>query len=63
VQAGEEMDRLPAVNFLTFDLPEDARDALVDQTIRVTLEADYPSVRLVCELPPQTRAELAADLA
>lgn len=62
-QPGEELDRLPAVSFLMFELGAGAREALTDNATRATLEADYPKGRIAIELAAATRTELAADLA
>lgn len=59
---GEEMDRLPAVNYLTFDLGPEAAAALSDPARSAALESSHPDYRLRLELPADLRAELVHDL-
>ena len=59
---GEEEDRLSAVNYLTFEVGKEAREALLDPSVSVSLEADHPDYAASLTLPPTLRAELAADL-
>jgi hypothetical protein len=59
---GEEMDRLPAVNYLQFELGSGNSAALKDAAITARFEithADYP---LRIDLPKDLRLELARDL-
>jgi hypothetical protein len=62
-QPGEELDRLPAVCFLIFKPGAAAAGPLKDTATRAALEIEHPKGRVVHELPPALRAELAADLA
>jgi hypothetical protein len=63
VHHGEELDRLPAVNYLIFELDPDARSRLADPNTTATLVVDHPDYAVSCALSPQLRAELAHDLA
>lgn len=56
-------ERMSAVHFLRFSLPAEARAALSDASQRASLAVEHPNYRARCELPPETRAELLADLA
>jgi hypothetical protein len=62
VHHGEEMDRLPAVNYLTFELDEGARARLADASATATLVVDHPDYAVSVALSTQLRAELAHDL-
>jgi hypothetical protein len=59
---GEELDRLPAVNYLTFDPGPEAGAALAGTELGAAIEITHPDYPLVLELPPQLRRELASDL-
>lgn len=59
---GEEMDRLPAVNYLGFQVGTEHAAALRDASVRVLLETSHPDYRQRVTLPPELRAELAHDL-
>lgn len=59
-QPGEE-DRLPAVNYLTFDVG-DAATALGDDSVEVALRIDHPEYRSNDPLSAGTRRQLAEDL-
>ncbi|HMI89877.1 MAG TPA: DUF3501 family protein [Polyangiales bacterium] len=63
VHHGEELDRLPAVNYLIFELDPDARSRLADPGGTATLVVDHPDYAVSVALSPQLRAELAHDLA
>ena len=56
-------ERMSAVHFLRFSLPTDARAALSDPSQQASLVVDHPNYLARCELPPETRSELVADLA
>lgn len=60
---GEELDRLPAVNYLTFTVQAGAAAALRDAVQPAALESTHPDYPARVELPPELRAELASDLA
>ena len=62
VHHGEEMDRLPAVNYLTFELDPGASARLSDPNGSATLVVDHPDYAVSVALSPQLRAELAYDL-
>jgi hypothetical protein len=63
VQYGEEMERLPAVNYLSFDAGADAAAALRDEATEAALVVDHPDYTVKAKLPPELRDELASDLA
>jgi len=63
VHHGEEPDRIPAVNYLTFDVGVGQAAALRDSDVRATLLVDHPDYRHERELSGALRAELAHDLA
>lgn len=58
---GEETDRLPAVNYLTFPLGNDGAELLRDGSRSATLEVRHPFYRASAEIPPPMREELAGD--
>lgn len=58
---GEEEDRLPAVNYVRFEVG-DVAAALRDETQRAAVEVDHPSYQATAELPMATRKALADDL-
>jgi hypothetical protein len=59
---GEEMERLPAVNYLTFQVGKEHAAALRDPARPALLEVSHPDYRQRVTLPPELRAELASDL-
>lgn len=63
VHHGEELDRLPAVNYLIFELDPGARARLADPAGTATLVVDHPDYAVSVALSSQLRAELAHDLA
>ena len=62
VHFGEELDRLPAVNYLTFELDADAPARLLDPGTTATLMVDHPDYAVSIALGSALRAELAHDL-
>jgi hypothetical protein len=62
VHHGEELDRLPAVNYLTFAFDAAAREKLADTGTQATLVVDHPDYAVSVALSPQLRAELLHDL-
>lgn len=62
VHFGEEMDRLPAVNYLIFELDPGAAARLSDPNETATLLVDHPDYAVSVALSPPLRAELAHDL-
>jgi hypothetical protein len=60
---GEEMDRLPAVNYVTFELGADAERQLRDSSVPAQFEIDHPDYPLQLPLTRELREELANDLA
>jgi len=62
VHHGEELDRLPAVNYLIFELDSGARARLADPGGTATLVVDHPDYAVSVALSTQLRAELAHDL-
>ena len=65
-QFGEEMDRLPAVNYLAFDLGASAADSaaerLRDAKLACVIEIDHPDYAVALPLPTPLREQLAQDL-
>jgi hypothetical protein len=59
---GEEMDRLPAVNYLTFDVGADEAAKLLDPAVHARLEVTHPDYKVSQELTRPVREELAHDL-
>jgi hypothetical protein len=59
---GEELDRLPAVNYLTFDVGADAAASLRDSSTPAALVISHPDYPLEQALPGSLREELASDL-
>ena len=59
---GEELDRLPAVNYLTFDVGRAQAARLADKSTSVRLEITHPDYAVGVDLNSALRAELAADL-
>jgi hypothetical protein len=61
-QPGEEADRLPAVNYLTFEVG-DAGALLADAHVAVSLRIEHPDYRHEQALSSALRKALALDLA
>jgi hypothetical protein len=59
---GEEMHRLPAVNYLTFEVGAARASALRDATQPARLEITHPDYSVEVDLPRELREELARDL-
>jgi hypothetical protein len=62
-QHGEEMDRIPAVNYLSFTPGIEAAAMLRNGAIECAIEVDHPDYPLRAPLPSALREELARDLA
>jgi hypothetical protein len=60
---GEEMDRLPAVNYLTFEVGAEQSVRLLDAAIPARIEVTHPDYQVQVELSQPQREELARDLA
>jgi hypothetical protein len=58
---GEEMDRLPAVNYLQFEVGNQAA-ALKDASVPAKFEITHPDYPLTVDVSKELRAELARDL-
>ncbi len=56
-------EKLAAVQYLRFSVPESAALALVDSTLAVRLVVDHPACSAERILGLDTRAQLAGDLA
>jgi hypothetical protein len=59
---GEEMDRLPAVNYVTFAIGVEAATVLRDPGQASVIEVTHPDYPVRVALPAELRAELAHDL-
>jgi hypothetical protein len=59
---GEEMDRLPAVNYLTFTVGAEHAPQLLDAGTPAAIEITHPDYRLRVALARELREELARDL-
>jgi hypothetical protein len=59
---GEEMDRLPAVNYLQFEVGKGAIAELMNATVPARLEVTHPDYAERVELSKDLRLELARDL-
>lgn len=59
---GEELDRLPAVNYVTFALPDGAAQKLQDDGVRSFIACTHPDYSLEVDLPAKSRRALADDL-
>ena len=59
---GEEPDRLPAVNYLLFDVGSEAAEALRRSSAEAVLEVSHPAYEARTDLTATIRAELADDL-
>ncbi|MGD8858462.1 MAG: DUF3501 family protein [Myxococcales bacterium] len=62
VHHGEEMDRIPAVNYLTFDVGADQAAALRDEAVPAALEVTHSLYQVSLDLPKGMREALADDL-
>jgi hypothetical protein len=62
VHHGEELDRLPAVNYLTFELDPAGCEKLSDPACQGTLVINHPDYAVRVALSPQLRNELVHDL-
>jgi hypothetical protein len=60
---GEELERIPSVNYLTFDeLAPTAAASLLDAGVPAALACTHPGYRVEVPLPAPLREELALDL-
>jgi hypothetical protein len=59
---GEEFDRLPAVNYLTFMIGAERAAELLDASVAAALEVTHPEYRVTVPLERAVREELANDL-
>jgi hypothetical protein len=59
---GEELDRLPAVNYLTFVVGAEHAPQLLDASVPAAIEITHPDYRLRVDLARALREELARDL-
>jgi hypothetical protein len=59
---GEEMDRLPAVNYLTFDVGTALCEVFPDSSVPAAIEVSHPDYPVLVALPPELRKELVHDL-
>jgi hypothetical protein len=59
---GEELGRLPAVNYVTFELGNEAALALRDAATTAQFEIDHPDYPLELPLSRELREELISDL-
>jgi hypothetical protein len=59
---GEEEERLPAVNYVTFDVGAGAATALTDSSVRASITVTHPDYAVEVDLPRETRRALADDL-
>jgi len=62
VQAGEETTRLPAVDYVRFEVGRHVAERLRDLGTEALIEISHPAYRAATTLSPETRASLAADL-
>ncbi|HKU42535.1 MAG TPA: DUF3501 family protein [Polyangiales bacterium] len=58
----EELDRLPAVNYLTFQVGAERAKQLRDRSVPAKLEVTHPEYRVQVALSDELREELAKDL-
>ena len=58
---GEEPDRIPAVNYVTFPVGGDGSRRLRDAGTRAAIEIRHPAYQASTELPKPVREELASD--
>ena len=59
---GEELERIPSVNYLTFDVGAEAAARLSDASVPAALVATHAAYAAETPLSPALRAELADDL-
>jgi hypothetical protein len=59
---GEELDRLPAVNYLTFPVGKEHAPSLLDDKVPAAIEITHPEYRVQAPLSRELREELATDL-
>ena len=59
---GEELDRLPAVNYLTFQVGAERATQLLDASVPAAIEITHADYRVRVELPRALREQLARDL-
>jgi hypothetical protein len=59
---GEEMDRLPAVNYVMFEVGKERAAALRDVAVPAAIEVSHPDYRQHVAPSPERRAELLHDL-
>jgi hypothetical protein len=59
---GEEMDRLPAVNYLTFAVGASYAPQLLDPAVSARIEVTHPDYPIKQELSRPAREQLARDL-
>lgn len=59
---GEELDRLPAVNYVTFEPGKEAAGQLRDAATPAQFEIDHPDYPLELPLSRELREELVSDL-
>jgi hypothetical protein len=59
---GEEMDRLPAVNYLKFEVGQGRLAQLRDTAVPARFEITHSDYPLTVDLPAELRVELARDL-
>ena len=59
---GEEMDRLPAVNYLQFEVGQGRVAQLRDTSVPARFEITHPDYPAKLDLPLELRVELAHDL-
>jgi hypothetical protein len=59
---GEELDRLPAVNYLTFVVGKEHAPSLLDDKVPAAIEITHPEYRITVPLARELREELAHDL-
>ena len=62
VHHGEELDRIPAVNYLRFDVGKEQSSHLREESTASYLEIDHPHYVVKVELPRAMRLALAEDL-
>jgi hypothetical protein len=60
---GEEMHRLPAVNYLSFEIGAANTAKLRDASVPVRFEVTHPDYTVAVDVPRELRAELIKDLA
>jgi hypothetical protein len=55
-------EKMAAVHYVRFAVPEAARDALADPSAPARIVIDHPNYEAEADLPPAMRAELLSDL-